>query len=50
MVGLNFNMKTSIRFSFVALSGYFAVAAAVHGPLGTQPYAPNTYRPVAGRS
>jgi hypothetical protein len=46
MVRFNFNLKANAeacfrsRLTAVALSGCIAVAAAVHGPSGTQPYAP----------
>jgi len=42
----NFNLKANVEACFripltaVALSGCIVVAAAVHGPSGTQPYAP----------
>lgn len=45
MVQFNFNLKANAEACFrnhliaVALSGCIAVAAAVHGPSGTQPYA-----------
>lgn len=45
MVRFNFNLKATAEVCFrnhlaaVALSGCIAVAAAVHGPSGTQPYA-----------
>lgn len=45
MVRFNFNLKAkagacfSVQRTAVALSGCIAVAAAVHGPSGTQPYA-----------
>lgn len=45
MVRFNFNLKANAEACFraqliaVALSGCIAVAAAVHGPSGTQPYA-----------
>ncbi len=45
MVQLKFNLKANAEACFrnrivaVALSGCIAVAAAVHGPSGTQPYA-----------
>jgi hypothetical protein len=46
MVQFNFNLKANAEACFrthltaVALSGCIAVATAVHGPSGTQPYAP----------
>lgn len=45
MVRFNFNLKATAEACFrnhltaVTLSGCIAVAAAVHGPSGTQPYA-----------
>lgn len=43
MVRFNFNLEAKAcfrtRLTAVALSGCIAVAAAVHGPSGTQPYA-----------
>lgn len=46
MVKFKFNLNANVEACFrnqltaVALSGCIAVAAAVHGPLGAQPYAP----------
>ncbi|MGY4829173.1 hypothetical protein ACVNIS_11390 [Sphaerotilaceae bacterium SBD11-9] len=46
MVRYNFNLNAKAeacfrnRLAAVTLSGCIAVAAAVHGPSGTQPYAP----------
>lgn len=46
MAQFNFSLKANAEACFrnlknaVTLSGCIAVAAAAHGPLGTQPYAP----------